>query len=443
MIFQDRKLKRELQGRQVPGRPPVTQRLRGMTKKAALIASGIALLIAALYALASDDAAPWKPDDLSLSDPIRCPPPEAFAVFGSNEWRYADGNAASARFWSPTVLAADRNGNIFVADSGNNLIRKIDPEGRVTVVAGIPGKAGHEDGSLQEATFFSPRGIAVDSEGNLYIADTYSYAIRKVSPDGRVMTLAGGGLTEKRVYSDGSSRVVPVFEERDGVGHNATFGLPDAIAIGPDGFLYVTDSEHESIRRVSRDGEVTTIAGNMPNRMKQSGYQDGLTSSALLNHPHGVAVDVGGNVYFADNNAVRKLSPSGTVSTVAGGQKMYFRAPALFPGHDALEQMFSSGSSRDGAGTDAHFAGPVSLAVDSSGRILVGQKILPAVRLVNPDRQVTTILGPGDSLCGIGDLKDPRPSVMSVVFLNDGRIAFTAGNAVFVQKAAGSLKPSP
>jgi hypothetical protein len=179
----------------------------------------------------------------------------------------------------------------------------------------------------------------------------------------------------------------------------------------------------------------------MPGESKRSGYRDGSASQVLLNQPNGATVDKHGNFYFVDSNTVRRLSPDGVMTTIAGGQKMYFQTPSLFPDEEDLAKMFSHGSSRDGMGRDAHFAGPVSVAVDASGRLLVGQKTLPAIRQVDASGQVTTIIGPGKDLCRIAKFPEEGAGVSSVLFLNDGRIAFTAANYVFVQKAGALLRP--
>ena len=174
--------------------------------------------------------------------------------------------------------------------------------------------------------------------------------------------------------------------------------------------------------------------------MVRSGYKDGPVATALLNYPQGAAVDRQGDFYFSDNNAVRKVSlKDGTVTTVAGGQKRYFRAPSIFPSDSDLKKMFAGGSSRDGQGIDAHFAGPGALSIDPTGRIWVAQRTLPAIRRITPDGTVTTVLGPDNSLCGLADFKDARPVVKAIALLDDGRLAFAAGDYVFVQKEGSSL----
>jgi len=212
----------------------------------------------------------------------------------------ADGTLDQARFSSPGGVAMDEAGNICVADTGNNTIRKISPAGEVRTLAGMAGKSGQIDGIGDAARFTAPLGVAVDRDGNVYVAEFANNTIRKISPQGSVSTLAG---------SAGN----PGW--RDGVGDNAHFRNPWAVAVDKSGNVLVADKDNFVIRKITPDGRVSTLAG----KPGEPGFHDGPAGSARFKDPRGVAVDGSGNVYVADtaNNAVRRITPAGNVSTLA------------------------------------------------------------------------------------------------------------------------------
>ncbi|WP_394779517.1 gluconolaconase [Undibacterium sp.] len=210
---------------------------------------------------------------------------------------YTDGKAAGARFADPFGLAVDPVGNLYVADAGdNNRIRKITPDGIVTTLAG--GAEGMADGQGAAASFNTPSGLAIDGAGNLYVADTGNNAIRKISAQGLVTTLAGDG---KAGY-------------RDGAAAQAQFNGPIGVAVDGKGNVYVADTYNDRIRLITADGQVKTLAGG-----DAPGYQDGPAMAALFDTPCAVAVDGKGQVYIADtkNNAIRTLGSDGQVKTLA------------------------------------------------------------------------------------------------------------------------------
>ncbi|MCX7680782.1 MAG: NHL repeat-containing protein [Anaerolineae bacterium] len=210
---------------------------------------------------------------------------------GSLEAGYKDGSGTGARFRSPAGIAVDAQGNIYVADTNNHRIRRVSPTGEVTTLAGSPNPgyvAGYADGSAAEARFQHPRSVAVDAQGNVYVADAGNNCIRKITPDGQVTTFAG---SREPGYVDGK-------------GTEARFNSPSGIAVDAQGNVYVADTANHRVRKITPDGMVTTLAGS-----GQPGNADGPATEAQFRAPEGVAVDAKGNVYVADtgNHRVRKI----------------------------------------------------------------------------------------------------------------------------------------
>ena len=267
-----------------------------------------------------------------------------------------DGIGAEARFNGPEGLAADVAGNVYVADFLNHTIRKIDPAGHVTTLAGAAGSPGSADGVGAQARFNHPEGVATDGLGNVYVADHWNTAIRKITPSGIVTTLAGAS------GSPGSA---------DGIGAEASFWQPRGIAADGLGNIYVADTGNSTIRKITREGVVSTLAG-----LAQSpGSADGIGAQARFNAPHGVAADRAGNVYVADtgNSTVRRITPEGVVSTLAG--------------------LAGSPGSADGIGTQARFNVPRGVAVDSTGSLYVSDSKSDTIRKVDSAGAVTTVAG--------------------------------------------------
>ncbi|MEO6979651.1 MAG: IPT/TIG domain-containing protein [Mucilaginibacter sp.] len=211
---------------------------------------------------------------------------------------FADGTGKDARFFGPEAVAVDASGNVFVADFGNNAIRKITSVGVVSTFAGS-GLPGHADAVGANASFTSPSGIAVGKSGTIYVVDAGSNRIRKINPvNGAVVTMAGSG-------AEGST---------DGIGKAASFNTPWGIALDANENLYVTDNRSR-IRKITPAGVVSTLAGGTT-----SGKADGKGSAARFDHPYGLAMGPDGNLYVADgvNNQIRKVTPDGTVTTYAG-----------------------------------------------------------------------------------------------------------------------------
>ena len=245
----------------------------------------------------------------------------------------ADGSGSAARFIYPSGIACDAAGNLYVTDFGNT-IRKITLAGAVTTLAGKAGPRDSADGSGAAARFSNPTGIAGDAAGNLYVADTFNSTIRKITPAGKVTTLAG------KAGSLGSA---------DGSGTAARFYYPTGIAGDAAGNLCVADTLNSTIRKITPAGEVTTLAGNAGS----PGSADGSGAAARFNWPLGIAGDAAGNLYVADtfNSTIRKITPAGKVTTLAG-------------------QAGSVGSA-DGSGAAARFSHPEGVACDAAGNLYV------------------------------------------------------------------------
>jgi sugar lactone lactonase YvrE len=306
-----------------------------------------------------------------------------------------DGAARAARFSRPYAVAVDSAGNVYVADEMNEAIRKITPAGVVTTLAGAAGQTGNSDGTGSAARFDTPRGVAVDSGDNVYVADTFNDAIRKITPAGVVTTLAGSA------GQIGST---------DGLGSAARFNNPYGVAADSGGNLYVADTFNHTIRKITPAGVVTTLAGSAG----QIGSTDGSGSAARFNNPSGAAVDSAGNVYVADseNYTIRKITPAGVVTTLAGGAGPDYR---------------------DGTGGAARLGFPRSLAVDGTGNVYVAsQRGYSMIRKITPSGVVTTLAGMA-AQPGIGDGTGSADGIGRAARFNDPcGVAVDSGGNLYV-----------
>jgi sugar lactone lactonase YvrE len=313
----------------------------------------------------------------------------------------ADGTGKLAHFNQPYGLASDSAGNIYVADTGNDVIRKIAPGGIVTTFAGTDGVAGSSEGTGPTVQFNAPSGVAVDAAGNVYVADSGNGTIRVLTPSGTSRTLAG---TPQQ------------FGDMDGTGGNAEFAGIQGIALDANANVYVTDALNCNIREVTPQGVVTTIAGPSSSTC---GNADGVGAAALFNSPNGIALDASGNIYVADqnNNTIRKIA-SGTfvVSTFAG----------------------STRGTADGQGAAANFYSPTGLASDPSGNLYVCDSSY-TIRKVDPSANVTTIVGHAKSanpqLTG-----GPLPSTITSPH---GIVADPVSGNLFVSYSVSAITSSP
>jgi len=232
------------------------------------------------------------------------------------------GPATAALLDEPLGMVVDASGNLYIADHLNGVIRKVTPDGRISTVAGYLG---------------DPVDVKLDSAGNLYIAE--STRILKLTPAGVLSTVAGG--TDSGYSGDG------------GPATQATFAGIWSIAFDSAGNLFISDSDNNRIRKVARDGTVSTVVGT---RTGGLGGDGGLATAASLRSPLGIAFDLSGNLFIADyeNWRVRKVTPAGIISTIGGGPT----------------QMIDTAASPDGPATKVPLV-PRGIAVDQSGRVYI------------------------------------------------------------------------
>ncbi len=313
-------------------------------------------------------------------------------------------NTDSITFYSPADVAVDAAGNIYVADYGNDLIRKITPAGLVSTLAGT-GVQGDINATGALASFNRPSGVAVDANGNVYVADQGNSQIREITPAGVVTTLAGGDTT-------GTT---------NGPGASATFFNPTGVAVDPKGNVYVADAGNNLIRLINTSGIVSTYAGSVTD-----------TTQSIFNNPTGVAADALGNVFVANylNSNILSINASGTINVLAGtGVQGSANGPAnaatfFFPSNvavDAAENVYvadevnnlirkitpngtvstlaGSGvaGATDSTGTAASFNGPAGIAVDAAGNVYVADANNNLIRKITPAGLVTTVAGNGQA----------------------------------------------
>jgi sugar lactone lactonase YvrE len=262
---------------------------------------------------------------------------------------FADGAGAAASFNTPSALAIDRDGNLYVADTGNNRIRKVTKEGLVTTLAG-DGSAGFRDGPAAQAQFNGPLGVAVDEEGNLYVADTYNDRIRLVTKEGEVRTVAGTGVVG---YADG-----------DALGA-AQLDTPSGLVLGRDGELFIADTGNNRLRRLTKEGQLTTLAL----------IRDEQTPPGEIPRPVGLARTHDGFLYatLLERGRVVQVAPDLRVRVIAG-----------------LGSGFADG---DGL-SEARFNQPAAVALDQDGALYVADSANYLVRRIAPPREGTQAARP-------------------------------------------------
>ena len=301
----------------------------------------------------------------------------------------SDGTGWRAGFNFPGGVKVNAAGSLVIADSSNDTVRLVTQSGVVTTLAGTAGKTGSTDGGPGVALFNGIGGVAPDSHGNIYVADSLNYTIRMIAANGNVSTIAGQPGTKAHL---------------DGSGSGATFSDPENLAINPvTGNIFVADGQGNTIRMVTPQGVVTTFAGT-----GGVGSANGPGASASFRDPSGIAVDSAGNVYVADtgNDVIRKITPAGVVSTVTGR--------VLSPGNT------------DGALGSARFSTPAGIAVDAFGNIYVADSGNDTIREISPTGTVTTIAG----AAGVPENIDGLP--LSARFWTPGDIAVDSSGTLYV-----------
>ena len=269
-------------------------------------------------------------------------------------------------------VAVDASGSVFFSDYGNNRLFKADPKGAVTVVAGngAYGPVGDgnygvtgDGGPATSAALCFPGGIALDATGNLFIADQCNSRIRKVTPNGIITTVAGSGEGNASFGYSGDG----------GPATNAMLNYPTGVAVDTAGNLFIADLFNSRIRKVTSDGIISTVAGN--GTAGESG-DGGPATSAMLNGPNSVAVDAAGNLFIADNagSTIRKVTPAGIISTVAG---------------NGINGYFGDG----GPATSAALCSPGGVAVDATGNLFWAEFCSHVIRKVTPAGIISTIAG--------------------------------------------------
>jgi uncharacterized protein (TIGR03437 family) len=273
------------------------------------------------------------------------------------------GPAIQAQLNNPNGVAVDQAGNLYIADTENHVIRKVAPDGTISTAVGFgvwPGFNG-DGGPATQATLNTPNGVAVDSAGNLYIADTKNYRIRKVAPSGVITTVAGNGSS---VYSgDG------------GLATSAGLGSPRSVAMEAAGSLLITDTTHFRVRRLSSNGTISTVAGTGISDYSGDG---GPAINARIGNPVSVAADSAGGFYFADQAhfRVRKVSAAGIISTAAGNGRYGYSGEGV---NATLAQLYW----------------PTGVAVDGAGNLLIADLNNHRIRQVSSGGTIATVAGSG------------------------------------------------
>jgi sugar lactone lactonase YvrE len=290
----------------------------------------------------------------------------------------------AAKISKPRDVAVDSAGNLYIADSYNNRIRKVTLDGRINTVAGS-GTAGYsgDSGSATAAMMRLPSGMALDSSGNLYIADSSDNRIRKIAPDGAINTVAGSGTAG---YSgDGGSATM------------AQLNSPNHVVVDPSGNLYIADGLNWRIRKVAANGIISTFVGTGDCAYSGDG---GRATAAMITYPEGMVFDSAGNFYFADNgnHRIRKVTVDGMISTVAGNGTAGYRGD-------------------NGSAKAASLNRPSGVAIDSAGNIYIGDAGNNVVRMVTSGGIINSVAGNGI----MGYSGDGGPATMAS--LNSGQVA--------------------
>lgn len=311
----------------------------------------------------------------------------------------ADGNGTNAQFNAPQGVAVDPAGNVYVADTGNSTIRKISPAGEVSTVAGVAGYTNVFDGSGSDAQFNHPQALAVDNGGQIYVADTWNYTVRKISGINTVSTLAG------RAGYSGSL---------DGATNHARFSGPAGIAVDNNGTVFVTEFSSHTVRQITASGDVTTIVG----KAGSWGDSDGVNDAARFFQPTAIVTSGSGNLFVLDsgNQTLRQITLNDTnwnVSTVAG--------------------VSGVAGNIDGMGGSAQMYFAAGLAIDSNGLLYLADTGNNTIRISSFLSPRIHANGTGGAISLSWRISAPNYSVETTSNVTDSSSwTSVAGNAVIL-----------
>ncbi len=302
-----------------------------------------------------------------------------------------DGGPATLAQVGPEGITVDASGNLYIVDISNSRIRKVNPAGIINTIAGT-GTLGFsgDGGPATSADFSYPVGVALDGSGNIYIADQGNNRIRKINTSGIISTIAGTGATG---YSgDGASAT------------SAQLSAPCGITVDALNNIYFSDRGNNCVRKINSAGIINTIAGTGVGGFSGDG---GPATSAKLNAPFCIAVDASGNIYIADtfNSRIRKVSSSGTISTIAG-------------------IAFAGFSGDGGPATSAKLNFPAGIAIDPSGNIYIAEQQNQRIRKINTSGIINTIIGTGST----GFSGDAGPAILANIYNPSGVVLDALGN---------------
>ena len=327
-------------------------------------------------------------------------------VAGGGEPKLATGDgcsATTAHLGGPTGLAADTDGNVYIVDTDMHRLRRVTPDGVISTLAGTGNRGRDGDfGPAAAADLNWPCGVVADAQGRVYISDTANHQVRRIGRDGRIETIAGTGKPGLR--GDG------------GQARKSMLRRPGGVAVDRAGTVYIADMGNHRIRKVDPSGLISTVAGTGNSGLGDDGGQ---APGAVLDKPFGVAIDASGNVYFSDigNHRIQKIDPSGTVSTVAGKGE---------PGY--------SGDGGPAAGAMLHC--PAMIATDASGNLYCADRDNQRVRKIDSEGIISTLAGSGR--CGYGGDRGPAEEA----FLDSpmGVLVDQAGNVYVADKGNARVR---
>jgi sugar lactone lactonase YvrE len=409
-------------GRAPGARPDTGETRRLGVRKRLWIPVGvlIAATVAGAAALVIPDRSPppppqpppapaWQPSALQKPGTITI-----VAGTGDEGFSGDNGPALQAEFASPKGMRMDTRGDLYIADSDNQRIRRVDANGVITTVAGsgIAGYSG-DNGPATQAELHDPSDMVVDGAGNLYIADAGNHRVRRVDTRGIITTVAGTGQQGFSGYSEAGGGV---FSGDNVPAIQAQFDYPDSVTLDGAGNLYIADGDNNRIRRVDPAGIITTIAGT---GAKGFAGDNGPAIGARLSFPSNLEVDGAGNLYFSDtfNYRVRRIGPKGVITTVAGTGGQGFAGD-------------------DGPATRAQLSNVGGVAVDAAGNLYIADSSNGRVRRIDTNGIITTVAGTGV----LGDAGNNRPATEAGLHYPGGVTVDGAGNLYIVDQNGNRIR---